>query len=80
MMPPRRRLSLSLGAMASLLAGCSTVTPARLDSFSLGRNVAGEGCLAQRNWSDPATPDRFARAYALTCSGVAANCTSARCA
>lgn len=73
MMPPRRRLSLSLGATASLLAGCSTVTPARLDSFSLGRNVAGEGCLAQRNWSDPATPDRFARAYALTCSGVAAN-------
>lgn len=65
---------LSISAVAVLLAGCATVPPpTRLDSFGLGRNVSGETCVAARNWGDPASPDPFARAYALTCSGAATN-------
>lgn len=65
---------LSISAVAVLLSGCATVpTPTRLESFGLGRNVTGETCVAARNWSDPATSDPFARAYALTCSGAATN-------
>jgi CHAT domain-containing protein len=56
------------------LAGCATVTPpARLDTVGLGRNAAGETCVATRNWADPGVPDRFARAYTIACSGVAAS-------
>lgn len=66
------RLS-TLLALAALSA-CSTTTPvARVDSFPIGRNGSGENCLAARNWNDPGVPDAFARAYALTCSGVSAN-------
>jgi CHAT domain-containing protein len=64
-----------LAGVAATLAGCGAAPPpARLDSFSLGRNAAGEPCVASRNWQDPATPDPFARAYAITCS----NATAAR--
>ena len=59
---------------SSALAGRATVTPqARLEAIGLGRNPAGETCVATRNWSDPAVPDRFARAYTIACSGVAAS-------
>lgn len=65
---------LSASAGGLLLAGCATPQhSARLERFALGRNAAGETCAAARNWSDPAAPDPFARAYALTCSGAAAN-------
>ena len=59
---------------AATLAGCATVPPAaRVDSFSLGRNAAGEACVASRDWRDPAVPDAFARSYAITCQNVAAS-------
>lgn len=61
------------GAAAAVLAGCTATPPARLDSFNLGSNAAGERCAAARNWSDAATPDPFSRAYAITCSSVAAS-------
>lgn len=65
---------LPVSALALLLAGCASVPPpTRLESFALGRNASGETCMAARNWSDPGAPDPFARAYALTCSGAAAN-------
>ena len=64
----------AVGGLAGLLAGCvSTPPPARLDTFSLGRNAAGEACVAARNWSDPAAPDAFARSYQITCQNVAAS-------
>lgn len=62
-----------LAGVAAALGGCgATPPPTRLDSFSLGRNGAGEPCVAARNWNDPAAPDAFARAYAITCSNAAA--------
>ncbi len=71
-MIPSRIVPLLSGA-AAVLAGCTTTPPARLDSFNLGSNAAGERCAAARNWSDAATPDPFSRAYAITCSSVAAS-------
>ncbi|MES2054487.1 MAG: CHAT domain-containing protein [Pseudomonadota bacterium] len=63
-----------VAAAVGVLTGCATVTPAaRLDSFSLGRNPAGEACIASREWRDPATPDTFARSYTITCQNVAAS-------
>jgi CHAT domain-containing protein len=70
---PSRIVPLLSGAAAAVLAGCTTTPPARLDSFNLGSNAAGERCAAARNWSDAATPDPFSRAYAITCSSVAAS-------
>lgn len=72
---PRSHQTLMMMALGgSALAGCATVTPqARLETVGLGRNPAGEACVATRNWSDPAVPDRFARAYTIACSGVAAS-------
>jgi len=46
--------------------------PDRADVISLGRDASGEPCVASRNWRDPTVPDPFARAYAITCRGVAA--------
>ncbi len=69
-----RNALLIVALCGSALAGCATVTPqARLETVGLGRNTAGEACVATRNWSDPAAPDRFARAYTIACSGVAAS-------
>ena len=60
--------------LAVALAGCASVPPpARLETFNVGRNAAGETCLAARSWNDPGAPDAFARAYAITCSSAAAN-------
>ncbi|PTQ65182.1 CHAT domain-containing protein [Sphingomonas sp. PP-CE-3G-477] len=72
---PRTYKALMMMALgSSALAGCATVTPqARLETVGLGRNPAGEACIATRNWSDPGVPDRFARAYTIACSGVAAS-------
>ena len=59
---------------ATALAGCATTPPpARLDSFSLGSNAAGERCSAARTWNDPGAPDAFSRAYAITCSSATAS-------
>ncbi len=71
----RTRTTLMMAALGgTALAGCATVTPpARLETVGLGRNAAGEACVATRNWSDPAAPDRFARAYTIACSGVASS-------
>lgn len=70
----RSRTAILLAGAATALAGCvANPPPARLDSFSLGSNAAGERCMAARSWNDPATPDPFARAYAITCSSVTAS-------
>jgi CHAT domain-containing protein/tetratricopeptide (TPR) repeat protein len=72
---PRTHKALMMMVLGgSALTGCATVTPqARLETVGLGRNPAGEACVATRNWSDPAAPDQFARAYTIACSGVAAS-------
>lgn len=68
------RLAASTAVLAGVLSGCATVAPVgRLDSFSLGRNAAGEACVASRTWNDAAAPDTFARAYIVTCQNVAAS-------
>lgn len=72
-MIPSRIVPLLSGVAAAVLAGCTATPPARLDSFNLGSNAAGERCSAARNWGDAATPDPFSRAYAITCSSVAAS-------
>lgn len=71
-MSVRRSAALLAGAGYALSA-CSVAPPARTDTLSLGRNVAGEACVASRSWNDPATPDPFDRAYALTCSNATAS-------
>ena len=70
----RDRWFAAIASLAALLAGCTSAPrPARLDSFTLGRNSAGEACVASRNWNDPAAPDAFARSYRMTCQNVAAS-------
>ncbi len=69
----RTRIVVLLSGTASILVGCATTPPARLDSFGLGSNAAGERCVAARNWNDAATPDPFSRAYAITCSNATAS-------
>ncbi len=70
----RNRVAALLAGAATALAGCvATPPPARLDSFSLGSNAAGERCSAARAWNDPAAPDAFSRAYAITCSSATAS-------
>lgn len=71
---PRLVAGAALTSVAMLLASCATVrAPDRPDVVTLGRNPSGEPCVASRNWSDPAVPDPFARAYAITCRGVTAS-------
>lgn len=71
---PRLRTGSALAVASMLLASCATVrAPDRPDVVSLGRNPSGEPCVASRDWSDPAVPDPFARAYSITCRGVTAS-------
>ncbi len=74
-MMPRPRHALMIAALgSSALVQAAGVTPiARMETIGLGRNAAGESCVATRNWADPAVPDRFDRAYTIACSGVAAS-------
>lgn len=72
------RLILLAGAAAAsaFVAGCAATTssPAtRLDRMTLGRNNAGDPCVATRTWSDAAAPDEFSRSFYLTCRNVAAS-------
>ncbi len=61
--------------VAALLLGARADgrLPDRADVISLGRSASGEPCVASRDWHDAAVPDPFARAYAITCRGVAAS-------
>lgn len=43
------------------------------DSYSLGRNAAGEPCTASRNWRDPAVTDAFDQSWSIGCRNVAAS-------
>lgn len=71
-----RGAGVSIAVLALTLASCATTGrgPAlTADTISLGRNTAGEACVATRDWRDPAVPDAFARSYAITCGGVSAS-------
>lgn len=71
---PRLLAGAALASVAMVLTSCATVrAPDRPDVVSLGRNPSGEPCVASRDWSDPAVPDPFARAYTITCRGVTAS-------
>ena len=73
-----RTLSPALGlvSIAALgLAGCAGPQALRQqpDSYSLGRNAAGEPCTATRNWRDPAVRDAFDQSWSIGCRNVAAS-------
>lgn len=63
--------------LALALAGCATTRVAATlpDRLDLGRNRAGEPCVALRNRGDPAVtdPNGFWQSYFITCRSVAAN-------
>ena len=65
----------SCAALGLALAGCAA--PQRLseqpDSYSLGRNVAGEPCTVNRNWRDPAVASAFDQSWSIGCRNVAAS-------
>ena len=63
----------SLTALA--LVGCAGPQSLREqpDSYSLGRNAAGEPCTATRNWRDPAVGDAFDQSWSIGCRNVAAS-------
>ena len=67
--------SLSALALATTLAPsvASAQTPRKPDSFSLGRNAAGEPCTVSRNWRDPAVTDSFDQSWSIGCRNVAAS-------
>ncbi|PZN92642.1 MAG: hypothetical protein DCF31_15480 [Alphaproteobacteria bacterium] len=56
-----------------LLAAPATARAPLPDGFITGRDANGEPCTASRSWNDPGAPDPFARAFAITCRGVAAS-------
>ena len=43
------------------------------DQAELGRDSAGNPCLATRFWDDPAVHDPFAASYSMTCRGATAS-------
>ncbi|WP_419809578.1 CHAT domain-containing protein [Sphingomonas sp.] len=65
----------SAAALAIATAGCAGPQALRSqpDSFSLGRNAAGEPCTATRNWRDPAVLDSFDQSWSIGCRNVAAS-------
>ena len=65
----------SASALALAVGGCAgpTAGGARPDTFSLGRNAAGEPCTATRNWRDPALPTSFDQSWSIGCRNVAAS-------
>lgn len=67
--------SLSLIALAAVsLPSTSFAAPVVLpDQAELGRNGAGDPCVATRYWDDPANRDPFAVSYAMTCRGATAS-------
>ena len=60
---------------ATLLASCQTQQAFRAhpDTLSLGRNAAGEPCVATRNWRDSAVGSLFDESWSITCRNVAAS-------
>ncbi len=73
MLRPRHALMIAALGSSALVQGAGVTPIARMETIGLGRNAAGETCVATRNWTDPAVPDRFDRAYIIACSGVAAS-------
>lgn len=67
-------VAFSVPVMALLMSGCATLrsSPVDVDSFNLGRNSAGDPCVASRAWSDPARPDVMGSSYFITCRGATA--------
>ena len=65
----------SLAALALALTGCAAQQRMRAqpDSYSLGRNSAGEPCTATRNWRDPIIADAFDQSWSIGCRNVAAS-------
>ena len=65
----------SLAAISLSLAGAAGAQrlSQQPDSYSLGRNAAGEPCTATRNWRDPAVTDPFDQSWSIGCRNVAAS-------
>ena len=71
----KRQLFTSLSVMALVIG--SAPAQARSapppDQAELGRNSAGDPCLATRYWQDPGATDPFAVSYSMTCRGATAS-------
>lgn len=70
--------SLSLTAVMAgfALAGSAPALAASAplpDQAELGRDSAGDPCLASRFWQDPGATDPFAVSYSMTCRGATAS-------
>jgi tetratricopeptide (TPR) repeat protein len=66
----------STAALGLSLAACTTTGSgiiAQPDSYSLGRNAAGEPCTATRNWRDQAVADPFDQSWSIGCRNVTAS-------
>lgn len=72
---PRRAPAALAALVAALISGARADGRLldRADVISLGRSASGEPCVASRNWRDSAVSDPFARAYTISCRGVAAS-------
>ncbi len=66
-----RLFTAAIGLVA--LATPGSARPPLADAFVAGRDANGEPCSASRSWNDPGAPDPFAKAFAITCRGVAAS-------
>ena len=73
----RSLLSLTSGAALGLsLAACAGTAPGvqrQPESYSLGRNAAGEPCTAARNFRDAAIGSAFDFSWSISCRNVAAS-------
>lgn len=66
--------ALGLASLAVALSGCAGTRGLRgPDSFSLGRNAAGEPCTATRAWRDPVVNSELDQSWSIGCRNVAAS-------
>ena len=66
----------STAALALSLTACASTRPGLVqqpNSFSLGRNAAGEPCVATRNYRDAALTNPFDYSWSISCRNVAAS-------
>lgn len=70
---PLSTAAFGVSLSALMLAGCATVPPPPSgSSFDLGRNAAGDPCIATTSWNDPVQQGqdvKFPRAYSINCRG-----------
>ena len=76
-----QRHSIKLAALAAcsssalLVSACATA-PVELgerETIDVGRNAAGEPCVANRSWNDDALKGMFNASFAITCRNVSAS-------